>query len=94
MNIIEMIGIGSKWGPYIRSLRMRILSTDMLHELKGTMAGKMMTKWLKGDGNLIKYFIIIFYCTCLSKQRYLKILITINNEMIKPLSCNTLFTST
>lgn len=32
----EFNGKGSKWGPFLRTLRMRSLTTDVLKELKGT----------------------------------------------------------
>ena len=43
----ETAGKGSKWGPFILSLRMRFLSTEVLSAIKGTNAAAMSTKWLK-----------------------------------------------
>jgi hypothetical protein len=31
----EISGMGSKWGPYIRTLRMRLLTTDVMKALDG-----------------------------------------------------------
>lgn len=47
----EVAGKGSKWGPFLRCLRMRYLSTPAVNELRGTIAGNMFNKWLKdSDG--------------------------------------------
>lgn len=47
----EINGKGSKWGPFLRTLRMRFLSTPVIHEIKGTIALRMNNKWLKdSDG--------------------------------------------
>lgn len=43
----EVNGKGSKWGPFIKTLRMRYLSTEVLQALKGTIAAHMSSKWLK-----------------------------------------------
>lgn len=45
----EMAGKGSKWGPFIRTLRMRFLSTPVLQSLQGTTAAHLSNKWLKGS---------------------------------------------
>jgi hypothetical protein len=44
----EMSGVGSKWGPFIRTLSMRMLTTEALQELRGTTAAQMAKSWLKG----------------------------------------------
>lgn len=44
-----LAGTGSKWGPFIRTLRMRFLSTAVLQELDGTIAAHLSNKWLKGS---------------------------------------------
>ena len=36
----EMTGVGSKWGPFIRTLQMRVLSTEALNAIKGMMQCK------------------------------------------------------
>ncbi len=43
----EVNGKGSKWGPFIRTLRMRSLTTPVLQEIKGTIAGHMTAQWTK-----------------------------------------------
>ena len=43
----EMSGVGSKWGPYLRTLRMRSLSTPTVKALEGTRAIELLKKWLK-----------------------------------------------
>jgi hypothetical protein len=43
----ETAGNGSKWGPFIRTLRMRSLTTPVIQSLKGTIAHKMYNKWIK-----------------------------------------------
>jgi hypothetical protein len=43
----EVTGVGSKWGPYIRTLRMRLLSTSLVEQLKGTAAALLLKQWLK-----------------------------------------------
>lgn len=45
----ETAGSGSKWGPYLRTLRMRSLSTPTVQALQGTRALELLKKWLK-DG--------------------------------------------
>eukprot|EP01034_Spumella_vulgaris_P023794 gene23794-30063_t len=45
----EVAGKGSKWGPFIRTLRMRTLSTPALQSLKGTIAGHLSNQWLKSS---------------------------------------------
>lgn len=45
----EVAGKGSKWGPFIRTLRMRFLTTSVLQSIKGTIAGHMSAKWTKGS---------------------------------------------
>ena len=45
----EIAGKGSKWGPFIRTLRMRFLSTRVLQEVQGTIAGHLSAKWTKGS---------------------------------------------
>lgn len=49
----EINGKGSKWGPYLRTLRMRYLSTPVLHELQGTIALRMHRKWEKDADNFM-----------------------------------------
>lgn len=48
----EMYGDGSKWGPYIRSLRVRFLTTEALQALKGTTAAELSSYWLKSADKL------------------------------------------
>lgn len=43
----EDSGIGSKWGPFIKTLRMRALTVDALHAIKGTVAGELSKQWQK-----------------------------------------------
>ena len=43
----EVHGNGSKWGPFLRVLRMRTLTTDAVQELRGTKALQLMKQWLK-----------------------------------------------
>lgn len=43
----EVSGPGSKWGPYLRTLRMRHLSSPTVKALQGTRAIELMKKWLK-----------------------------------------------
>lgn len=45
----ETAGNGSKWGPFIRTLRMRFLTTPVIREMKGTIAGHLQAKWTKGS---------------------------------------------
>ena len=49
----EINGNGSKWGPYIRTLRMRYLSTPVLQSLEGTIAVHMSNQWLKGSDSFM-----------------------------------------
>jgi hypothetical protein len=44
----DTAGGGSKWGPFIRTLSMRMLTTESLQALKGTTAAQMAKAWLKG----------------------------------------------
>lgn len=47
----EVSGDGSKWGPFLRAMRMRYLSTTVVQALQGTIAGTLNNKWLKdSDG--------------------------------------------
>jgi len=43
----EVSGVGSKWGPFIKTLRMRQLTTEAIQALKGTIAGELFKKWHK-----------------------------------------------
>jgi len=43
----EVAGTGSKWGPFIRSLKVRFLTTDSLAALKGTTAAELSVQWMK-----------------------------------------------
>jgi hypothetical protein len=45
----EIAGDGSKWGPFLRTLRMRFLTTSVLQALKGTIAQKSQNQWLKSS---------------------------------------------
>jgi hypothetical protein len=45
----EVAGKGSKWGPFIRTLRMRALSTPVLQAVRGTIAGHMHGQWSKSS---------------------------------------------
>lgn len=49
----EMAGSGSKWGPFLRTLRMRFLATNVLQELKGTIAVNKYNHWLKQSDNFM-----------------------------------------
>lgn len=49
----EMHGDGSKWGPFIRTLRMRVLSTDALHALQGTLADELSKQWMKSSDSFM-----------------------------------------
>lgn len=44
---------GSKWGPYLRSLRMRYLATPIVKELKGTIAAHLHKRWLKDSDSFM-----------------------------------------
>jgi len=43
----EVNGKGSKWGPFIRTLRSRFLTTQALHAVRGTIAAHLSAKWSK-----------------------------------------------
>lgn len=43
----EINGNGSKWGPFLRTLRMRFLSTQAVMALKGTVAAGLSNEWTK-----------------------------------------------
>jgi hypothetical protein len=43
----EINGKGSKWGPFIRTLRMRFLSTPAVQAIRGTIAGHLSAQWSK-----------------------------------------------
>jgi hypothetical protein len=43
----EVAGSGSKWGPYLLTLRMRSLSTPTVQALQGTRALELLKTWLK-----------------------------------------------
>ena len=43
----ETAGTGSKWGPYLRMLRVRFLTTPALRSLEGTTAAEVSRKWIK-----------------------------------------------
>lgn len=45
----EVAGDGSKWGPFIKTLRMRYLTTDAINAIKGTIAAHRTNEWLKGS---------------------------------------------
>lgn len=49
----EVAGKGSKWGPFIRTLRMRFLTTSVLQAITGTIAGHMSAKWTKGSDDFM-----------------------------------------
>eukprot|EP01038_Epipyxis_sp_PR26KG_P006439 gene6439-8859_t len=49
----EMNGKGSKWGPYIRTLRMRYLTTPALQTLKGTIGAYLNSKWMKDSDSFM-----------------------------------------
>ena len=49
----EMTGVGSKWGPFIRTLSMRVLSTEVLQALKGTTAAQLAKQWIKGSDSFM-----------------------------------------
>lgn len=51
----ETAGKGSKWGPYIRLLRMRALSTPVLQSLQSTKAVELSKQWFK-SANDLRYF--------------------------------------
>ncbi len=48
----EVAGKGSKWGPYLRTLRMRSLSTPTIQSLEGTRAIELMKEWMKDTDDL------------------------------------------
>jgi len=48
----ETAGRGSKWGPYLRTLRMRSLSTPTVQGLEGTRAIELMKQWMKSSDDL------------------------------------------
>ena len=43
----DMAGKGSKWGPFLRTLRMRSLSTPTVQGLEGTRAIELMKQWMQ-----------------------------------------------
>lgn len=49
----EVNGKGSKWGPFLRTLRMRFLSTPVVKEIQGTIALRMNNKWLKDSDDFM-----------------------------------------
>jgi hypothetical protein len=49
----EVAGKGSKWGPFLRTLRMRYLTTPVIQSLKGTIAASMNNQWLKGSDSFM-----------------------------------------
>ena len=51
----EIHGSGSKWGPLVRSLHMRSLSTPVVQALQGTTTIELTKKWTK-DADSLKYF--------------------------------------
>lgn len=48
----EMAGSGSKWGPYLRTLRMRSLTTPALRALEHTRAVELTKSWMKSANDL------------------------------------------
>ena len=51
----ETAGKGSKWGPYLRTLRMRSLSTPTIQGLEGTRAVEVLKQWVKSSDDLRFY---------------------------------------
>jgi hypothetical protein len=51
----ETAGNGSKWGPYLRTLRVRFLTTSALRSLEGSTAAEVSRKWLK-DADKLNYW--------------------------------------
>ena len=51
----EVAGTGSKWGPYLRTLRVRFLTTPALRSLEGTSAAEVSRRWLK-DADKFSYW--------------------------------------
>lgn len=49
----EFNGKGSKWGPFLRTLRMRALTTDALGELRGTKAASLLREWTRDVDNFM-----------------------------------------
>ena len=45
----------SKWWPFIRTLKMRVMTTDILLELEGTYTGKMLAQWESEAEDAQKY---------------------------------------
>ena len=45
----EVNGGGSKWGPFLRTLRMRYLSTSVMQALRGTVASALSREWIKSS---------------------------------------------
>jgi hypothetical protein len=43
----EKNGGGSKWGPFLKTLRMRVLTKESLTEIRGTMAMELNKEWVK-----------------------------------------------
>ena len=48
-------GEESKWWPFIRTLKMRVMTTDVLLELEGTYSGKMLAQWESEAEDAQKY---------------------------------------
>lgn len=51
----ETAGDGSKWGPFIRSLKVRFLTTETLQAIKGTTAGELSVEWMKDADEFAKW---------------------------------------
>ena len=49
----EVNGKGSKWGPFLRVMRMRALTTDVVQELRGTKALQLMKEWMKSSEGFV-----------------------------------------
>lgn len=41
----DSTGKGSKWGPFLRTLRVSALTKPIMNEIKGTYAGEMYRRW-------------------------------------------------
>ena len=55
----EMSGNGSKWGPFLRTLRMRFLSTEVVQALRGTVASSLSNDWIKSSDEFMWWSISI-----------------------------------
>jgi hypothetical protein len=49
----EMNGGGSKWGPFLRTLRMRFLTTEVINSIKGTLSSSLLKQWVMSSNKFL-----------------------------------------